>query len=118
MSYSLSKKAAATTVAAFTLGIGGIAALAPSAQAVTETTSYTVLESKVCKDQGNWGASYYNFGDPYSGYCYDLGFPPTLAGSLDIQAYCDKTHPGSVAVVTNPNWAIGSWACQITRQLG
>jgi hypothetical protein len=88
----------------------------PLKQTPQVTYSYTILESKVCNMQGHFGASFRNPFDPFSAYCYDLSFPIgfTMTGGLDMQGYCNSEVPGSTAVVTNPNWAYQSWACQIT----
>lgn len=66
----------------------------------------------VCNLQGHFGASTYNPFSAYASYCYDLSVPLgiSIAGSLDVQGYCNAKYPGSKAVVVANN-PLG-WKCR------
>jgi hypothetical protein len=65
----------------------------------------------VCNHQGNFGAFTLNPLDPYSMHCYDLSLPlPSIAGTLDIQGYCDWKYPGAAATLNEHN--IYGWVCK------
>ncbi|OMG30713.1 hypothetical protein [Actinomyces naeslundii] len=94
------------------LAVAGIIGASPSASASGE---WPVDIDEACRLQGHTGA--YNFVDePYNWTCYDMSytFPFSVtfgsAGSVDIQGYCNRLHPGSRAEVTNAALAEG-WSC-------
>ena len=95
------------------LAVAGIIGASPSASASGE---WPVDIDEACRLQGHTGA--YNFVDePYNWTCYDMSytFPFSVtfgsAGSVDIQGYCNRLHPGSRAEVTNAALAEG-WSCR------
>lgn len=89
-----------------------IAAAAPASAEGSYNVLYPVEAYKVCRHQGNTGASSWNWYNAYSLYCYDLSIPAgvTFGGDLDIQDYCNDTWPGSTATVVENN--IWGWKCK------
>lgn len=89
-------------VAGLTGGVT-IAMVAPaSADAGGEYNVYhQVIPADACKDQGHFAAISFDWFNPYSLYCYDVSVPMglTIAGGVDIQAFCNKKWPGSMATV-------------------
>ncbi len=99
------------TALSLTAGVGVIGATSASAEPGYYVL-YPVEASSVCRHQGHTGASSFNWGNPYSLYCYDLSIPAgiTFGGDLDIQGYCNSKWPGSVAKVHE--WNIFGWKCE------
>lgn len=95
----------------FTVGIG-ISIAAPAAAEGSYSVLYPVEASDVCRHQGHFGATSFNWYDAYSLTCYDLSVPAgvTFTGSLDIQGYCSVKYPGSTAMVAENN--IWGWKCK------
>ncbi|MDP9694428.1 UNVERIFIED_ORG: hypothetical protein J2X79_001987 [Arthrobacter globiformis] len=106
-----SSPTSASTAISSVLAPAGVAAPASVPTAGSLTYHYPVYQYQVCRRQGHWGASFTNYWNPYSWYCYDLSFPLgiTWAGGLDINGWCKATYPGSYAGL-DANNAMG-WKC-------
>ena len=100
---------------AMTTGLVGGMTVAMATPASAYEPGYYVLyrawPHEVCNHQGNFGPFTLNPLDPYSLRCYDLSLPfPSIAGTLDIQGFCDDKYPGSVATLEEHD--IYGWRCK------
>ncbi|KTS85153.1 hypothetical protein NS183_13240 [Microbacterium testaceum] len=79
-------------------------AVGPVAQAAGKFTGYIDFHAQ-CKRQGQFGASFWNYWNPYTWYCYSLSIPVgiSIGGGLDLNAACAAQYP------TNRGWP-RSWA--------
>lgn len=99
---------AAAIATASVVGVG-IATAAP-AQASTNYI-WPINHTQVCNWQGHFGATSFNWANPYSLYCYDVSVPAgiTITGGLDMNGYCQAKYPGSHSELWgNTIWA---WKC-------
>ena len=105
---------------AFLMMVGFLSLLISSASAATsapETTSasvrilYSINVVAACQQQGHVGALAWNR-TPYGWFCINPSTSPPFwdfAGGVNMQAYCNRDHPGSSAVVYYNN--LYGWRC-------
>jgi len=86
------------------------------ASAAGKFTGYINFHDQ-CKRQGSYGASFSNYWNPYSWYCYTVSVPPsiTFSGGLDLNAACraqypTRSYPATWAKVVS-GWNINGWRC-------
>ncbi|WP_060880182.1 MULTISPECIES: hypothetical protein [Streptomyces] len=91
--------------------VGISVATAAPAQAAGTTYIWPINHTDVCNRQGHFGATSFNWGNPYSLLCYDVSIPAgiTLAGGLDMNGYCQSKYWGSRAELWGNT--IMAWKC-------
>jgi hypothetical protein len=98
--------------AGLTAGVTVATSTSASADTGGEYTVYhPIVPADACIDQGHFGAISFEWFNPYSLHCYDVSVPPSIsiAGGVDIQAFCNKKFPGSTATVNGKT--VWDWYC-------